>query len=208
LQFSELHFQDFEVFGTLPNYDAFGNLIHSTGTTPNVYLFAGEQYDPDLHLYYNRARYLNTNTGRFWTMDSDEGDLQTPLSLHEYLYAEGDPADNTDPSGNEIDGVIVSAMSVTLDSMPQLNFSQIQQTIANLPAPGFQIVEEDVVKSKMMGCFKIFQLNFSVAANLIYRYVFVQWVKGTMKLNGKITTAEHQGKEEAPVNFKDWVIDT
>jgi YD repeat-containing protein len=32
------------------DYDAFGNLIHSTGSTPNNYLFAGEQYDPDLHL--------------------------------------------------------------------------------------------------------------------------------------------------------------
>lgn len=32
------------------DYDAFGNLIHSTGTTPNVYLYSGEQFDPDLHL--------------------------------------------------------------------------------------------------------------------------------------------------------------
>ena len=32
------------------DYDAFGNLIHSTGSTPNNYLFAGEQFDPDLHL--------------------------------------------------------------------------------------------------------------------------------------------------------------
>jgi hypothetical protein len=27
------------------DYDAFGNLIHSTCTTPNNYLFAGEQFD-------------------------------------------------------------------------------------------------------------------------------------------------------------------
>ena len=39
------------------DYDAFGNEIHSTGATPNEFLFAGEQYDSDLHLYYNRARY-------------------------------------------------------------------------------------------------------------------------------------------------------
>jgi YD repeat-containing protein len=51
------------------DYDAYGNLIHSTFTgsapTPNNYLFAGEQFDPDLNLYYNRARYLNVSTGRF-----------------------------------------------------------------------------------------------------------------------------------------------
>jgi RHS repeat-associated protein len=81
--------------------DAFGNEIHSTGTSPNNYLFAGEQYDPDLNLYYNRARYLNTNTGRFWNMDSEEGNSRAPLSLHKYLYASTDPVDRTDPSGNE-----------------------------------------------------------------------------------------------------------
>ena len=33
------------------DYDAFGNLIHSTGTTPNVYLYSGEQFDPDLQVF-------------------------------------------------------------------------------------------------------------------------------------------------------------
>jgi RHS repeat-associated protein len=81
------------------DYDAFGNLIHSTGTTPNNYLFAGEQFDPDLNLYYNRARYLNTNTGRFWTMDSFEGNYELPLSLHKYVYSQNDTVDFADPSG-------------------------------------------------------------------------------------------------------------
>lgn len=81
------------------DYDAFGNLINSTGSTPNNYLFAGEQYDPALGLYYNRARYLNTTTGRFWSMDTVEGDDETPSSLHKYLYVSGDPIDGTDPTG-------------------------------------------------------------------------------------------------------------
>ena len=78
------------------DYDAYGNLIHSTGTTPNNYLFAGEQFDPDLNLYYNRARYLNTSTGRFWSMDTDEGRDLEPFSLHKYLYASADPVDRLD----------------------------------------------------------------------------------------------------------------
>jgi RHS repeat-associated protein len=83
------------------DYDAFGNLIHSTGTTPNNYLFAGEQFDPDLGLYYNRARYLNTSTGRFWSMDSFEGQRGEPLSLHKYLYGSADPVNRKDPSGHD-----------------------------------------------------------------------------------------------------------
>ena len=87
------------------DYDAFGNLIHSTTTlsspTPNEFLFAGEQYDSDLHLYYNRARYLNVSTGRFWSMDTFEGLGTDPFSLHRYLYASADPSDRVDPSGQQ-----------------------------------------------------------------------------------------------------------
>ena len=83
------------------DYDAFGNLIHSTGTTPNNYLFAGEQFDSDLGLYYNRARYLNVTTGRFWTVDTAEPSLFDPLSLHRYLYANGDAVNRSDSSGEQ-----------------------------------------------------------------------------------------------------------
>jgi len=81
------------------DYDAFGILIHSTGTTPNNYLFAGEQFDPDLGLYYNRARYLNVSTDRFWTLDRFEGNQRYPFSLHKYLYAEANPVLLVDRGG-------------------------------------------------------------------------------------------------------------
>jgi uncharacterized protein RhaS with RHS repeats len=45
------------------DYDAFGNKINSTGTTPNNYLYRGEQFDSDLSMYYLRARYYNPLTG-------------------------------------------------------------------------------------------------------------------------------------------------
>jgi RHS repeat-associated protein len=85
------------------DYDGFGNLINSTGTTPNNYLFAGEQYDPALNLYYNRARYYNNSTGRFINMDEYEGDPGSPASLHKYLYAEADPVNHVDISGHDFD---------------------------------------------------------------------------------------------------------
>jgi RHS repeat-associated protein len=83
-------------------YDAFGVLIaqeHANGVTPNNYLYAGERYDPDLGLYYNRARYLNPNTGRFWTPDSLDGSSENPISAHKYLYCHASPVNQTDPSG-------------------------------------------------------------------------------------------------------------
>ena len=91
-------------------YDAYGNLIGQTGSqTPNNYLYAGQQYDPDLGLYYNRARYLNPNTGRFWTMDTYAGDNGDPLSLHKYLYGGDNPVNRIDPSGH--DGELISTMA-------------------------------------------------------------------------------------------------
>jgi len=59
----------------------------------------GEQWDEDLGLYYNRARYLNTDSGRFWSQDSYEGSRSDPQTLHKYLYANSDPIGLFDPSG-------------------------------------------------------------------------------------------------------------
>ena len=80
-------------------YDAFGNLISSVGSTKNDFLFCGEQFDPVTGLYYLRARYMNPSVGRFITMDSYEGSIDDPVSLHKYLYADANPVSNSDPSG-------------------------------------------------------------------------------------------------------------
>ncbi len=81
------------------DYDAFGSLVFQSGTTANAYRYCGEQYDADLGLYYLRARYLNTDSGRFWSMDEFEGKGGDPVSLHKYLYANADPLRYRDPSG-------------------------------------------------------------------------------------------------------------
>ncbi|MFL9458191.1 RHS repeat-associated core domain-containing protein [Tolypothrix bouteillei VB521301_2] len=80
-------------------YDAFGKLIGSSGSTDNNYLFTGEQYDEDLEQYYLRQRYYDPNTGRFTRRDVYEGRLEEPLTLHKYLYANGNPVNLIDPSG-------------------------------------------------------------------------------------------------------------
>ena len=88
--------------GTVTNtyeYDAFGNEVNHTGTTPNNYLYRGEQYDPDLGLYYLRARYYNPATGRFLSRDPEDGVVTDPATLHKYFYAGGDPVNGSDPTG-------------------------------------------------------------------------------------------------------------
>jgi RHS repeat-associated protein len=82
------------------DFDAFGNLTHRTGSTPNNYLYQGEQYDSDLKLYYLRARYADPDRGRFWTQDSFEGFGSDPASLHKYTFNHNDPVNRRDPSGH------------------------------------------------------------------------------------------------------------
>ena len=48
-----------------------------------------------------QARYLNTGTGRFQTMDPFGGNNEDPLSLHKYLYAHDDPVNGADPSDRQ-----------------------------------------------------------------------------------------------------------
>src|SRR5690606_34956525 len=54
-------------------YDAFGVLLDSHGTTPNEFLYAGEQLDPNVGFYYLRARYYAQSSGRFVTTDPFQG---------------------------------------------------------------------------------------------------------------------------------------
>jgi RHS repeat-associated protein len=81
------------------SYDAFGNLVASAGGTANNYLFAGEQFDPNLGDYYLRQRYYNPGVGRFTRRDTYEGTLEDPITLHKYLYGNANPVTYTDPTG-------------------------------------------------------------------------------------------------------------
>jgi RHS repeat-associated protein len=83
------------------DYDAYGNLLSRGGSTPNIYLYQGEQFDPDLGLYYMRSRYADPDRGRFWSMDSFEGFGEDPASLHAYTWNQNDPVNRRDPSGHD-----------------------------------------------------------------------------------------------------------
>ena len=86
------------------NYDAYGKML---GGDPNVtdkqsktdLLYAGEQFDSGLQMQYQRARYYDTNIGRFNRLDPFFGNLEDPQSFHKYIYAHNDPGNRIDPSG-------------------------------------------------------------------------------------------------------------
>jgi RHS repeat-associated protein len=87
--------------GNMYTLDAFGAQIASTGTTSNPYLYGGERLDPNLSFYNLRERYYNALTGRFEAMDPQPGIIWHPLTLHRYGYAEQNPVNRDDPSGEQ-----------------------------------------------------------------------------------------------------------
>ncbi|MCP4107562.1 MAG: PKD domain-containing protein, partial [Desulfobacteraceae bacterium] len=80
-------------------YDAFGITLDKSVTVANNYLYTGEQYDPNLGLYYLRARYYDQSVGRFITTDPYKGNIYEPSTLHRYLYCRNNPINAIDPSG-------------------------------------------------------------------------------------------------------------
>jgi RHS repeat-associated protein len=114
------------------DYDAYGNLVASTGSDQNLFLFAGEQYDSDLGLYYNRARYLDVRVGRFWGMDTWEGGDPDPSSLHHYLYSPTKTLEGVDPSGHFETVDVVTALSVasTISGIASLGYHSYQAATA------------------------------------------------------------------------------
>jgi RHS repeat-associated protein len=113
-------------------YDAFGSLVARTGSTPNDYLYAGEQYDPHAGFYYYpRAGYMSLSTGRFTTQDTYEGVSHDPATLHKYLYAGADPVNKVDPSGHFFGMADIGAAN------------SIRSTLANIQINiGFAIVDQ------------------------------------------------------------------
>jgi RHS repeat-associated protein len=59
-------------------FDPYGNLVTTTGSILNPFLFAGEFQDTESGYYYLRARYYDSLTGQFSSLDPA---VATPLRV-------------------------------------------------------------------------------------------------------------------------------
>ncbi len=80
------------------NYDPWG--MPQGGATPPTFGFAGELQDVTSGLVYLRARWYQPQHGRFLSRDPFRGIPMLPQTLAPYLYAENNPVNKIDPSGN------------------------------------------------------------------------------------------------------------
>ncbi|MDD2401929.1 MAG: RHS repeat-associated core domain-containing protein [Clostridia bacterium] len=81
-------------------YDAFGNILESSGDTYNPIRYAGYQYDEETGLYYLNARMYDPKIARFLQEDTYCGNPNDQLSLNLYTYCQNEPLMYYDPSGH------------------------------------------------------------------------------------------------------------
>ncbi len=114
--------------------------MEQTGDTENHYLYTGEYYDGTPNLYYLKARYMNPSTGTFISMDTYEGSIYDPDTLHKYLYANGNPVKYSDPSGNFFSAVgtlVATTISTVYNNFDTLNAMGIISGLTNSAITAF-----------------------------------------------------------------------
>jgi RHS repeat-associated protein len=76
-------------------FDSFGNQTASSGSLTNPFQYTARESDPETGLYYYRARYYDSSSGRFLSED--------PMGFYSgidfYQFVENNPGTYTDPSG-------------------------------------------------------------------------------------------------------------
>ena len=114
------------------SYDAYGTIVDQTGTMEQPYTYTGREFDSESGLYYYRARYYDSLTGRFLHKD--------PLGLRSgeftlYSYVLGNPANLIDPTGLYTPGVhkrITEAALASLDKKACRSFASLPDLVANV----------------------------------------------------------------------------
>ena len=180
-------------------YDAFGNLISSTGSTANNYRYCGEQFDSTTGLYYLRARYMNPSVGRFISMDTYQGSNADPISLHKYLYANSNPVTYTDPSGFNADNMAAAAGMAILGQTVQLNAIGIFNSIM----AGLAITLTPVVGT-LLTQYLLLQIDNIAAGKDIYYSLYDEYKDERTK---KISIIEHQDPDTNRIYYVYFLAD-
>ena len=136
------------------DYQAFGKLLNTEGNTTNTYLYAGEQRDSESGHYYLRARYYAPTTGRFTQMDTYAGNNPDPVTLHKYLYANANPVDNIDPTGQY--SMLSMTTSIAIRGiLTGMQYGGYLQTISDIATGNFQFsalsILQEIILNQIRG---------------------------------------------------------
>ena len=101
---------DYSAFGVLRSVKNASDQEVGFNNAPvkSSFTYTGREFEPEIGMYYYRARYYDASTGRFLQTDPDPGKLSNPDTLlSKYVYTANNPIMFTDPSGR-IFGIFLS----------------------------------------------------------------------------------------------------
>lgn len=120
------------------NYAAYGNAIgFNVAAAATSLLYNGQQTDAPTGLQYLRARYYDSRTGNFTTLDPAAGNPSRPQSYNTYVYTQGDPVNGYDPSGRDLADVLATISIVAVGNGLLLGGLNAWRTGGGLNAFGF-----------------------------------------------------------------------
>jgi RHS repeat-associated protein len=130
-------------------YEAFGSTLSSSGSDANPYRFAGERLVDSVGFYQNRARWLDTRTGRFVSVDPAEGMSDSPLSFHRYIYGNASPVNHLDPTGNQtlVEVGLIVTFSFALSGCVSQN--ETSSAARGLPPTGEELKKDPLVRAML-----------------------------------------------------------
>ncbi len=134
-------------------YTAFGEELSHVGTDLQPYQFAGEPLNASMGFYYNRARWLDSKTGRFTGIDPFGGMPDDPVSLHKYSYSRNNSPNRTDPAG--LFSLAGAATTLT-----------IMLTIATIATTSFTLANVAIAGGKPSGWMINLRLNAGARGGL------------------------------------------
>lgn len=121
------------------DYDAFGKAVVRVSEATSHLRLPGQYWDDETGLHYNDRRYYDPETGRYLTEDP----IGIQGGLNRYLYAEADPVNFSDPTG---ECLLVGAIGGALSGA---GFSIIEQLFTKGCIKG--ISWKDVAKDAAIG---------------------------------------------------------
>ena len=123
----------------LTEYDPWGRISRDEGSGDPRKRFTGQEYDPEIDLYYYVGRYYDQNLAKFVSPDPFIPVPHEPQSINRYSYVVNNPVNLTDPTGYSFWGIILQVVGFVLSNSNSFAgaVTSIDLDTCNCTKPGY-----------------------------------------------------------------------
>ena len=119
----------------LTEYDPWGKISRKEGDADPGKRFTGQEFDPEIDLYYYGGRYYDQDLGRFVSPDPFIQEPEEPQNLNRYSYVMNNPVNYIDPSGYGFWSIFLRIFTIIIGGGDQ-GISAVDPAVANASPSG------------------------------------------------------------------------